>query len=67
VASSSAGLIVSQTGDGPLENYERLGYVVSAAIVTTVVLMFKIDRMITSTRSPGLAPPVVASESTLAE
>jgi predicted MFS family arabinose efflux permease len=67
VASSAAGLIVSQTGDGPLENYERLGYVVSAAVVTTVVLMFKIDRMVTSKPSPALAPPVVASESTLAE
>jgi predicted MFS family arabinose efflux permease len=67
VAASSAGLIVSQTGDGPLENYERLGYVVSAAIVTTVVLMFKINRMVTSPGSPALSPPVVAPESTLAE
>jgi predicted MFS family arabinose efflux permease len=67
VASSSAGLIVSQSGDGPLENYERLGYVVSAAIVTTVVLMFKINRMVTSPGSPALSPPVVAPESTLAE
>jgi predicted MFS family arabinose efflux permease len=63
VASSSAGLIVSQTGDGPLENYERLGYVVSAAIVTTVVLMFKINRMVTSPGAPAPSPPVVASES----
>jgi predicted MFS family arabinose efflux permease len=66
VASSSAGLIVSQTADGPLENYERLGYVVSAAIVTTVVLMYKINRMVISPGSPALSP-VVPSESTLAE
>jgi predicted MFS family arabinose efflux permease len=66
IASSSAGLIVTVTGDGPLENYERLGYVVSAAIVATVVLMYRINRMVTSTESPAPAP-VVASESTLAE
>jgi predicted MFS family arabinose efflux permease len=62
VASSLAGLIVSQQGDGPLEHYERLGYVVSAAIVTTVVLMYRINRMVTGGSSPALAP-VVVSES----
>jgi predicted MFS family arabinose efflux permease len=46
VASSCAGLIVSQTGDGPLEHYERLGYVVSAAVVATIVLMGRIDTMV---------------------
>ena len=47
VASSAAGLIVSQTADGPLEHYDRLGYVVSAAILATVFFMYKINRMVT--------------------
>jgi predicted MFS family arabinose efflux permease len=62
VASSVAGLIVSQEADGPLQHYERLGYVVSAAIVTTVVLMYRINRMVNGAGSPALAP-VVVSES----
>jgi predicted MFS family arabinose efflux permease len=46
VASSCAGLLVTQTGGGPLEHYERLGYVVSAAMAATVVLMARIDRIV---------------------
>jgi predicted MFS family arabinose efflux permease len=56
VASSAAGLIVSQTGDGPLEHYDRLGYVVSAAMIATVLFMFKINRLVAAgaARTPGL-------------
>jgi predicted MFS family arabinose efflux permease len=46
VASSAAGLIVRQAAGGPLEHYDRLGYVVSGAIVATVLFMYKIDRLI---------------------
>jgi len=46
VASSAAGLLVTQTGDGPLEHYDRLGYVVSTAIFVTVLFMYKIDRLV---------------------
>jgi predicted MFS family arabinose efflux permease len=46
VASSAAGLIVSQTDGGPLEHYDRLGYVVSVAMIATVVLMYKINRLV---------------------
>ena len=46
LASSVAGLLVTRQGDGPLDHYDRLGYVVSAAIVVTVVFMFKIDRLV---------------------
>jgi predicted MFS family arabinose efflux permease len=52
IASSAAGLIVSQTADGPLEHYDRLGYVVSAAIVATVFFMYKINRMVVATPAP---------------
>jgi predicted MFS family arabinose efflux permease len=46
VASSCAGLLVTQIGDGPLDHYERLGYVVSAAMAATIVLMWRINAMV---------------------
>ncbi len=46
VASSCAGLLVTQTGDGPLDHYERLGYVVSLAMAATIVLMWRINVMV---------------------
>jgi len=55
VASSCAGLLVSQTGDGPLEHYERLGYVVSLAVVATIVLMGRIDTMVAGDARAKLA------------
>ncbi len=47
VAASAAGLIVSQpSGGGPLENYPRLGYVVGSAMLATVFMMYKINRLV---------------------
>jgi predicted MFS family arabinose efflux permease len=46
VAASLAGLLVTQTASGYLEHYERLGYVVSVAVATTIVLMKRIDVMV---------------------
>jgi len=46
IASSAAGLLITQTGDGPLGHYERLGYVVAAAMVATIVMMARIDAMV---------------------
>ncbi len=67
VASYAAGLIVSQaTSDSPLEHYERLGYVVSSAIVATVFMMYKIDQLVTgdaSRKVPAVQAAVVAPES----
>ena len=45
-ASSLAGLLVTQSAGGYLEHYERLGYVVSAAVTMTIVLMRRIDVMV---------------------
>lgn len=59
VASYAAGLIVSQTGDGPLEHYDRLGYVVAAAMLVTVFFMFKINRMVLA-GAARTAPPKAA-------
>jgi predicted MFS family arabinose efflux permease len=46
VASSCAGLIITRSGDGPLEHYERLGYVVAAAMAVTIVMMARIDAIV---------------------
>lgn len=64
VASSCAGLIVAQTGDGPIEHYERLGYVVAGAMAATIVFMWRIDRMVRGDLARPAAPalPNVALE-----
>lgn len=47
IASSAAGLIVTQTASGPLEHYDRLGYVVSTAVAVSVILMARINTLVT--------------------
>jgi predicted MFS family arabinose efflux permease len=56
VASSCAGLLVSQTGDGPLEHYERLGYVVATSIAVGVVLMGRVNAIVQGDAKGGRAP-----------
>jgi len=60
IASSAAGFIVVQTAQGPLAHYEELGYVVAGAMSITVVLMFKVNRMVRSkllaSKLPAAAP-----------
>jgi predicted MFS family arabinose efflux permease len=48
VASGAAGLIVTQSADGHLEHYGTLGYVVVAAMLIVVVLMYPIHRAVLS-------------------
>jgi len=48
IAASVAGLIVIQTPSGYLERYEVLGYVVATAIVCTILLMYKVNEMIST-------------------
>ncbi len=61
VAASCAGLLVSQVGDGPLEHYERLGYVVSTAIIIAVVLMRRINVLVMGgAATNGVPVPVPA-------
>ena len=61
VASSCAGLLVSQTGNGPLEHYERLGYVVTGTMTLGVILMGKIDAIVGRERVGVAARPAVAA------
>ncbi|HYP74895.1 MAG TPA: MFS transporter [Polyangiaceae bacterium] len=57
VASSSAGFIVVQTAQGPLEHYQELGYVVAAAMLITMILMFKVNRIVRAKLAAGQAVP----------
>jgi predicted MFS family arabinose efflux permease len=52
VASAVAGLVVSQGPEGLLQNYDRLGYIVSGVIVVTIFFVSKINRIVNT------APPV---------
>jgi predicted MFS family arabinose efflux permease len=55
VASSCAGLIVSQSGTGAIEHYERLGYVVAGSMTLAVFLMGRVDAIVRGTAAPAPA------------
>jgi predicted MFS family arabinose efflux permease len=65
VAASVSGLIVVQTARGPLEHYQELGYVVAGAMMITIILMFKVNRLVRAKLTAGKA--VVASAAPSAE
>jgi predicted MFS family arabinose efflux permease len=72
IASGCAGLLVTRTESGQLEHYDRLGYVVSLAIGTTILLMWRIDAIVRGDVLPKAAPvpspePQAESASVLAE
>jgi predicted MFS family arabinose efflux permease len=46
IAASVAGLIVVQTPAGPLAHYQDLGYVAATATLITVILMYRVNRMV---------------------
>jgi predicted MFS family arabinose efflux permease len=63
IASFCAGLLVTQSGDGPLEHYERLGYVVATAMAATIVMMARIDTMVRGDARSKAASAVEAAPS----
>jgi predicted MFS family arabinose efflux permease len=46
IASAIAGLIVVRTESGALENYDILGYVVTGAMILTVIMMYFINQQV---------------------
>lgn len=59
VAAAVAGIIVVQAPGQPLERYDILGYVVSAATILTVGLMYPIHKMVQAKMAkggPGMGP-----------
>jgi predicted MFS family arabinose efflux permease len=53
IASLAAGVIVHQTPNGKIENYDVLGYVVSGAVVITIALMYVINKMVREKQTSG--------------
>jgi predicted MFS family arabinose efflux permease len=56
VAASIAGLIVFQTQSGHIERYDLLGYVVMTAILSTIAMMYPINRAVMARPAPAPAP-----------
>lgn len=53
IASFAAGLIVVESPNGPLQHYERLGYVVTAAAIISAVLMYRLHIAHERRHAPG--------------
>jgi predicted MFS family arabinose efflux permease len=56
-AAMIAGLIVVKTSTGKLENYDILGYVVGAAILVTIAMMYPVNKYVMS-KSDTFGPPL---------
>ena len=59
VASAIAGLIVLQTSDGNLHNYDILGYVVIGTMITTVVMMYYINKQVIRMAREAIKPEIM--------
>ncbi|RHX93255.1 MFS transporter [Leptospira yasudae] len=65
VASYFAGLIVVQTSTGYLLGYQNLGYVVTAAILITIAIMYRVDLLVASksvSKQGPIAAPIPANQ-----
>jgi len=54
IAAAAGGLIVVQTANGPLQNFDILGYVAIGAMIFTAIMMFFINRMVNEKREAAL-------------
>lgn len=64
IATFVAGLIVFQAPDGKLQNYGTLGYVVIGATAVTIVMMYFLDRYVTSKTAKAAAAPTTQPTAT---
>ncbi len=58
VASGLAGLVVVQTSSGRLEHYDILGFIVAAAMLATIGLMYSIQKIVQSRLAKPASFPV---------
>jgi len=58
VAAWVAGQIIVETAGGALLHYERLGIVVACTVTVTVLLMFKLNRMVMAQTAAAAGAPV---------
>ncbi len=56
IASSAAGFIVVQTPQGSLAHYAELGYVVAAAMLTSMILMSQVNRTVRAKLAAARVP-----------
>lgn len=62
IASFAAGMIVTQTSSGFLVGYEELGYVVSVAILITIIMMYGVNKIVKGkVKNPSMVPTQVGS------
>jgi predicted MFS family arabinose efflux permease len=63
IASTAAGFIIVQTETGYLEHYDVLGYVVVAAMIITMAMLYFIHRYVQSKKeTANVSVPVAATE-----
>ncbi|MCG6193117.1 MFS transporter [Leptospira sp. FAT2] len=65
VASYFAGLIVVQTSTGYLLGYQHLGYVVTAAILITIAIMYRVNLLVANksgSKQGPIAAPIPANQ-----
>ncbi len=60
MASGIAGLVVVQTSSGRLEHYDILGFMVAAAMLVTIGLMYSIQKIAKSRQAKPASPPVAS-------
>jgi len=53
IASVIAGFIVVQTANGSLKHYDTLGYIVSASMIATIIIMRSVDRYVVKKTKEG--------------
>ena len=63
IASVIAGLIVVQTTGGQLKHYDTIGYIVSATIIITIIMMRSINRYVLGKSQLKEQSPTVISDS----
>lgn len=62
VAAYAAGLLVAQTKEGLMLHYNRLGFVVVGSMLTTIFLMYMIDRLVKKKTATAGARPIISEE-----
>ena len=66
LSSGIAGLVVVQTTSGKLERYDKLGYIVGAAMLMTIALMYSVHKIVAAKAAQARGPkqPIESQQST---
>ena len=62
MASGVAGLVVAQTTSGRLVHYDLLGYIVGAAMLVTIGLMYSIQKIAKARAAKPVTPAVAVPQ-----